>query len=567
MTAWLVDTFVYTSILIALVLVVRRPVARQFGPQLAYALWALPLIRFMMPPLVLPAWMAPAEQTATALAEPMMLVVSDQRADPLANGGPAPEVAIGVLDLLLPLWLAGAALFLIWRVRSYFTMRRELLTDARPVGDVSAIRMVETPAVTSPVAFGVLDKVVALPPAFMAHPDRAMRDMAIAHELAHHKGRDLLANIAAQPLLALHWFNPLAWAGWRAMRRDQEAACDMRVTAGCDRAHRAAYAQVIAEFASADRRLSLAAPMACPVLGEKSIIHRLRSLTRDEPSAGKRRIGLASVSLAALALPFTASISYAAPESPRAPAPPSAPATPEAWGAVPLAPQPPAPENFADVPLPPEPPLPPEALAHPDFHEDPDHAPWQFEDRMEKRMERQHELEEAQFEAELEAMEQEFEAMEHELEALAYRDETVAVSMAGPGRALAHAGPAIARAHDMSRNVRVEMRCEGDAPVVRRELGGGRTAILICNSALSERATHGLRTARQQIAQDKRLPRETRKRIIRQLDAEIGRLSQKQISYDAGRAADPRQLRTDASVNLMQIAESIPADCADETLV
>ena len=38
------------------------------------------------------------------------------------------------------------------------------------------------------------------------------RELAIAHELAHHRGRDLLANMLAQAVLALHWFNPLAWA-------------------------------------------------------------------------------------------------------------------------------------------------------------------------------------------------------------------------------------------------------------------------------------------------------------------------------------------------------------------
>ena len=82
---------------------------------------------------------------------------------------------------------------------------------------------------------------------------------------------------AAQVLLALHWFNPLAWYGWRAMRRDQEAACDARVLAGRDREERVRYAALIAGVATGPRpiafRGALAAPMACPVLGERSIGH------------------------------------------------------------------------------------------------------------------------------------------------------------------------------------------------------------------------------------------------------------------------------------------------------
>ena len=45
MTDWLVHTLAWTAALIALVLVLRRPVARFFGPQAAYALWLLPMLR------------------------------------------------------------------------------------------------------------------------------------------------------------------------------------------------------------------------------------------------------------------------------------------------------------------------------------------------------------------------------------------------------------------------------------------------------------------------------------------------------------------------------------------
>jgi bla regulator protein blaR1 len=314
MIQWLYDTFVWTGALIALVLVLRRPVARHFGPQVAYALWALPLARFVLPPVVLPASLAPAGGPVAGSAVPV-------------NGALA---GTDWLTATVPaLWLGGALLLLAFRARDYVRMRRELLADARPMGEAGSVRLVETPAVASPVAFGVRDKVVALPRGFMVQPDLAARDLAIAHELAHHRGRDLLANLAAQPLLALHWFNPIAWIGWRAMRSDQEAACDARVMAGRQRSERATYAHVIAGFALGPR-LALAAPMACPVLGEKSIIHRLQSLSLADRSAARRKAGLSAIAGGALlVLPLTASISYAQPEVPVAPAEPlAAPAAP-----------------------------------------------------------------------------------------------------------------------------------------------------------------------------------------------------------------------------------------------
>lgn len=324
--SWLTDTLVATGALIALVLVLRRLVARHFGPGMAYALWALPLLRLVIPPLVLPDEQAPV---ATVIADTGAAAQTITITEPATAGWSLAEIALAV-------WLGGALLFIAWRTWSYLAMRRRLLADARPVGEVGPIRLVETPAVPSPVAFGLADKVVALPPGFMASEDRTARDLAIAHELEHHAGRDIAVNFAMQPLLALHWFNPIAWAGWRALRRDQEAACDARVLDGCDADLRAAYGRLIANFARGPR-LSLATPLACPMVsgrlvGEKSIIHRLRSLTMDQPSPRRRLIGRLLIGAGALALPLTASITYAAvsADAPEPPAPPAAPTAPEA---------------------------------------------------------------------------------------------------------------------------------------------------------------------------------------------------------------------------------------------
>ncbi len=323
MSPFLIDTLLYTGALMLLVLVLRRPIAWAFGAQAAYALWALPLLRLLMPPIRLPSNWGPARTSA-----PIQTIV--YVADHAAPIAAAPEWNLQAM--VVALWLAGAAVFLAMRVITYRQMRARLLKAARPVGQSGTVRMVESPALCSPVAFGVIDKVIALPPGFMAWDNRRARDFALAHELAHHSGHNLLINIAAQPLLALHWFNPLAWAGWRAMRHDQEAACDARVLAGQSGEAKADYGRLIASLAGGPR-LSLAAAMAGfhdygPVLGEKSIIHRLRSLTMPERTLLRRRLGLGLIWGAALTLPLTATIGYAAPDMPPAPAAPAVPAAP-----------------------------------------------------------------------------------------------------------------------------------------------------------------------------------------------------------------------------------------------
>ena len=70
MSAWLIDTVLYTGLLIGLVLVLRRPVGRFFGAQLAYGLWALPFLRLLLPPVVLPASLAPQPAVEPPPARP-----------------------------------------------------------------------------------------------------------------------------------------------------------------------------------------------------------------------------------------------------------------------------------------------------------------------------------------------------------------------------------------------------------------------------------------------------------------------------------------------------------------
>lgn len=365
MSDFLIDTLVWTGALLALVLLIRRPVASIFGPKAAYALWALPMARLLLPPLVLPAWMAPATAPAGGMAvDRAATVAGGASAAPisegpigLANAGIAPEPALfevlGGIDwtaILLPIWLAGAALFLVRRYALYFEMRRDLLAQARPMGEAGRVRLVETPAADGPVAFGVLDQVIALPMGFMSGHDRGARDLALKHELAHHHGHDLMCNMLVQPLFALHWFNPLSLLGWRALRRDQEAACDARVIDHAPRETRAAYAAVIARFAVQPRhaaRLALAAPMACPVLGDRSIVQRLKSLAMTDVSARRRWSGRLLITAGALALPLTGSISYAQDDAAAAPAAP----VPIVPSSVLAAPAPPAPPEAPSAPI------------------------------------------------------------------------------------------------------------------------------------------------------------------------------------------------------------------------
>ncbi|WP_338445056.1 M56 family metallopeptidase [Pelagerythrobacter marensis] len=518
--SWLIETLVWTAALIALVLLLRRPVARHFGAKAAYGLWLLPFARLLLPPVVLPAWLAPQPEVADS-APPVDEFAYFAFDPSLLPDGSGPVQAaspnIPWVAALLALWLAGVAGFLWLRFSAYHRARRILLADAVPVGEAGRVRLVETVETGAPIAFGVLDKVVALPPGFMAWRDRAARDLALAHELAHHRGHDLLANFAAQFLFALHWFNPLAYLGWQAMRRDQEAACDARVIETRDRQARAEYGRVIASFA-AGPRVALAAPMACPVLGDKSIIHRLRSLTMNDITRRRRMAGRAILAAGLLALPLTATVSYAEsmevpapppapPEAPRAPEPPVPPAVPLAPDAPPVPPAPPVPQPSEDARR-----IKVERIDIDD--DDPRSAhvrrierdtAWttaeqaRLKAKLGRDMSAMSEADRAEFAADMARLEADL----RELDGLDRRIEREV------RLALANAPKVIEG-------------CRGDE-IVHQSRESGREVIRICTARINAEARAGLRQARAEVARDQALSAEVRARALQSIDEAIAR--------------------------------------------
>lgn len=301
MTEWLGDTLIATTALLALVLLVRKPVARHFGAGTAYFLWALPAARICVPVLTVEV-PAMAGTAAGNLSEQVRTAaLAAVQAGP-AMGSASAVPSINWAMIALSLWLGGAALLFLVQMYRYAAMREELLADASEIDRVGTIRIVRTDHVTGPLAFGLFSRYVAVPLDFARSFSPRERELALAHELAHHRGGDLYANMAAFLFLCLNWFNPLAWFAWSAFRFDQEAACDARVIAGADALTRQHYGRALARTAT-DGLPAFAMALNRP----GTIIERLRRLMMKETSKRRRIVGKgAIVGLGVVLLPLTA---------------------------------------------------------------------------------------------------------------------------------------------------------------------------------------------------------------------------------------------------------------------
>lgn len=388
---WAVEAMIASTLLMALVLLARRHVREAFGPQIAYALWALPLLRLVLPPLprglseqATPPLAAASERFATYV----MVPVAEQLPTPLA--GPSIWSMLGQGIALF--WIIGAAGFLGFQLFRHWRFRSRLLASAETLEAVKGVRVVASDGAPGPLAFGIWHRYVAFPRDFDERYDADERDLALAHELGHHERGDLIANWIALAVLALHWFNPIAWRAFHAFRADQELANDARVLKGRSRADRHVYACAIVKAAHG-RALS----GACHLHTIDDLKGRLKMLTTSPKSRRQLAVGGATVSLLVLGgLGITASGTPAAaaltkkvertigvdltsnapvmpavaapetvPEVPDVPTAPRAPVAPamtrDAIAATP--PTVPTPPQVAHAPVaPPAPPVPPQTV-------------------------------------------------------------------------------------------------------------------------------------------------------------------------------------------------------------
>lgn len=140
------------------------------------------------------------------------------------------------------LWLAGTVFLLsrllarrLWLIRWVGAAQDQQHPDAETTAafrrltsrlGLSTVRLIVSPTLRGPVAFGLWSPTVAIPHDFSSRFAPAQREAMLIHELAHLAGRDPGWNLFAEWVGALAWWHPaVAWARVR-LRAATESAAD-----------------------------------------------------------------------------------------------------------------------------------------------------------------------------------------------------------------------------------------------------------------------------------------------------------------------------------------------------
>ena len=294
--------------LVAVVLLLRRPVRRRLGAEAALALWLAPALAAVLPATGLGLVPTPGVQPVSYAVAPAPPITLRAPAEPFARTVPAPPPARSGLDwplLLLGAWFLGAASALTASVLRTRAWRRTLLAEAVPTDPRLAreadrifaktrVRpaLVVSRAAAAPQVTGLLRPLVAVPTGLHTQ-DPASRRLALTHEAAHVARGDLWRIAACEALLSLHWFNPALCVAARAFRTDIEAACDARVLRGGARA---------SDYAETLLRAARGGNAAIPALTLTHALHERIDAMRHPASPAARLLGTTAITaLAALA--------------------------------------------------------------------------------------------------------------------------------------------------------------------------------------------------------------------------------------------------------------------------
>lgn len=267
---YMAQTSLAVTFLICLVLIVRRPFAKAFGAKAAYALWLVPILRLVLPPLpsnwTLFGWIQAGADPAPAVGTPAApAIVQFGQAgagapmppvEPphIVFAAPATEVSlfsaavdaiVSVLPVLGLIWAIGAIAVLATGIIRQIRAADLVAAEGRDAGlavQTAALNVrqaiglkrkdvaVKTSLISSgPLVLGLFRPTVLLPAWFEQDYSADEQRVALMHEMMHIKRGDLWALQAAWIGVALQWFNPFAWLALAKFRVDQEAACDADV--------------------------------------------------------------------------------------------------------------------------------------------------------------------------------------------------------------------------------------------------------------------------------------------------------------------------------------------------
>lgn len=267
-----------SSVLILALLALRRLFRRTISRRMQYTLWALVLVRLLVPLNVgtlAHNVLSAAEPVQTAVEKRLetpvlymqdgterhpaqLLSGEESQGDPQSPPSDAAQSAlsdeysivtptyraVALSEALTYVWYAGMLIVGAWFLFTNLRFARAL-RKARTPYSVEGCRypVYLVSALPSPCLFGVLRPAIYLNNAAAASPE--LLRFVLAHEQTHARHLDPLWSLLRGLCLTVYWFDPLVWLAAVLSREDGELACDEGTLRALGADERTAYGKAL----------------------------------------------------------------------------------------------------------------------------------------------------------------------------------------------------------------------------------------------------------------------------------------------------------------------------------
>ncbi|MBL9212768.1 MAG: peptidylprolyl isomerase [Opitutaceae bacterium] len=321
------------SFLIGVLLVLRRGLRGQVAARLWFCVWIAVAVRLLLPvslptawsPFNLHPWPAFASGGARPPAEVEAVPPEPVRSGEIVGRASEPSGGFPVTAGLSAmgggalLWGGGVGVLLFLRFWAWGRFARRvrhsavepspkvasrLTAAARALGATGqAFRI--TDAVGAPALHGILRPQILFPPGFVEQLSPGELRLVIAHELAHARRRDLLADAILHLAAVVHWFNPLAWVAARVARQECELACDESVLTRLPASERGPYGAALLRLARLTHGISGPRFTLGVVNARGQLKQRIQMITANRSFMNVGTLLGGALSLGCLGLSFT----------------------------------------------------------------------------------------------------------------------------------------------------------------------------------------------------------------------------------------------------------------------
>ena len=245
-----------SSLLILAVLLIRVAGRDRLSARVRYALWALVLLRLLMPFSVGESILSVQnlmQKTVSAEVQTEPILISDiiettQTSEtieipmiPIAEG----ESSRTYIYTPVLIWALGsiitALIFIISNLRFAAQLRRSRQTVMQ-----SSVPVYVTEAVETPCLFGLWKPAIYVTPEVWENKT-ALRHV-LAHELTHYRHKDHIWSVLRCVCVCVHWFNPLVWAADILSQKDAEMDCDEGTLVRFGAQERTGYAKTLVDL-------------------------------------------------------------------------------------------------------------------------------------------------------------------------------------------------------------------------------------------------------------------------------------------------------------------------------